>query len=484
MRLELTWTAARALKSVSAVLWRAALIAAATVASGCMTVGPDYHAPTLDLEPIGHVQNAADSVSLDAWWKGFNDPELDRIVARVRDQNLDLAAAMARVTQARAAAQAAGAKRLPSVELGLQVDAEHQSLRSPIGELASQQPGYNRDENLYDEGIGASWEADLFGSLRRGEEAAKAEAQAAEATHAGTRVMVTADAVDAYIQIRGNQERLRLAQQQIDVDTHLLSLIHQRNQFGASSDREVDRAKALVEQAKATVPPLQIALQAQLNRLDVLMGAQPGTYASELAAPTPIPSMPPVDMGVLPAQLLRHRPDVVAAERHLAASNARIGVAIADYYPHVSLGALLGFESLGREDLISAASFQPQLIAGLHWRLFDFGRVDAEVNDANGAYAEALALYRQSALRATEEVEDSLTELTQYARQSGSLDAEVVSLRDANASSERAYEAGSISLTDVLDTEQQLLAAQDDAVSARVNALRSTVFFYRAVGGG
>ena len=476
--------AVRALKSMCAVLLRAALMAGTAVASGCMTVGPNYQAPTLELKPIGHVQNAAESASLDTWWTGFNDAELDRIVARVRDENLDLAAALARVTQAHAAAQAAGAKRLPSGEVGVQADAEHQSLRSPIGQLASQQPGYNRDENLYDEGIGASWEADLFGGLRRGQEAAKAEAQAADAMHAGTRVTVTADAVDAYMQIRGNQERLRLAQQQIDVDNHLLSLIRQRNQFGASSDREVDRAQALVDQAKATVPPLQIALQAQLSRLDVLMGAQPGTYASELEAHAPIPAIPPLDVGVLPEQLLRHRPDVVAAERHLAASNARIGVAIVDYYPNVSLGALLGFESLGREDLISAASFQPQLIAGLHWRLFDFGRVDAEVANAKGAYAEALALYRQSALRATEEVEDSLTAQAQYAKQSDSLDAEVVSLRAANASSERAYEAGSISLTDVLDTEQQLLAAQDEAVSARVNVLRSTVFFYRAVGGG
>jgi NodT family efflux transporter outer membrane factor (OMF) lipoprotein len=471
-------------KSRWIVSLRSALLLAAAAMSSCVNVGPDYKPPNLDLKPIQNAQSASADVPLDTWWKGFNDPELDRIVARVRDQNLDLTAAMARVTQARAAAQAAGARRLPSGDLGLQADAEHQSLRSPIGELASQVPGYNRDEVLYDEGIGASWEMDLFGGLRRGEEAATAEAQAAQANHVGTRVMVTADAVDAYVQIRGDQERLRLAEQQIDVDTHLLALILQRNQFGASSDREVDRSKALVEQAKATVPPLQIALQAQLNRLDVLMGAQPGTYASELATQAPIPTLPPVDVNVQPAQLLRHRPDVVAAERHLAASNARIGVAMSEYYPHVSLGALLGFESLGSEDLISAASFQPQLMAGLRWRLFDFGRVDAEVNNAKGAYAEALALYRQAALRATEEVEDALTAQSQYAKQSDELDAEVVSLQHANASSERAYEAGSISLTDVLDTEQQLLAAQDEAVNARVNALRSSIFFYRAMGGG
>jgi NodT family efflux transporter outer membrane factor (OMF) lipoprotein len=463
--------------------WRWGLLSAAVALSGCVTVGPDYKTPSLDLKPIGNPQAAPTAWVPDTWWQGFKDPELDRIVERVRDQNLDLAAALARVSQANAVAQAARAKRLPSGELDLQADAEHQSLLSPVGELASPQPGYKRDEVLYDEGIGASWETDLFGGLRRGQEAATAEAQAAEASHAGTRVTVTADAVDAYVQIRGTQERLRLAQQQIAIDAHLLTLIRQRNQFGASSDREVDRAQALLEDAKATLPPLQIGLQAQLNRLDVLMGAQPGTYAAELEQQAPIPTLPLVNANVQPRQLLQHRPDVVAAERHLAAANARIGVAISDYYPHVSLGALLGFESLGADDMISAAAFQPQLIAGLRWRLFDFGRVDAEVNQAKGAYAEALAMYRQSALRATEEVENALTAEGQYARQSDTLNTEVVSLRDANASSERAYEAGSISLTEVLDTERQLLTAQDQAVSAHVNALRSAIFFYRAMGG-
>jgi NodT family efflux transporter outer membrane factor (OMF) lipoprotein len=460
----------------------------AGVVAGCVEVGPDYKAPDLDLKPMSHASStpvdAASLPPLDTWWQGFKDPELDRIVDRVRQQNLDLAAALARVTQAQAVAQAAGAKRLPSGELGLSADAEHQSLLSPVGELASAQPGYKRDEVLYDEGIGASWEMDLFGGLRRGEEAAKAEAQAAEASHLGVRVSITADAVDAYVQIRGEQERLRIAQRQIDVDTHLLSLIQQRNTYGASSDRELDQTKALVDRAKAIVPPLEITLQAQLNRLDVLMGAQPGTYASELQIQQPVPVIPAVNVSVQPEQLLRRRPDIVAAERQLAASNARIGVAISDYYPHVSLGALLGFESLGSNDLISAASFQPQLLGGLRWRLFDFGRVDAEVNDAKGAYAEALAHYRQTALRATEEVEDALTSQAQYTNQSSELSAETISLQHANASSERAYEAGSVSLTDVLDTERQLLAAQDEAVSARVNALRSAIFFYRAIGGG
>jgi NodT family efflux transporter outer membrane factor (OMF) lipoprotein len=457
--------------------------------TGCASVGPDYHAPPPDLKPLRAPaelpQPASNStVALDTWWQGFHDPELTRIVERAQSQNLDLAASLARVEQARAVAKAAGAQRLPSVDLAIQTDTEHQSLVSPIGGLASVTPGYKRNETLYDEGIGASWEADLFGGLRRGEEAAKAEAQAAEADRMGVRVSVTADAADTYFQIRGDQQRLQLAQQQIDVDSHILALIQERNAQGASSDRELAQAQALVEQAQATLPPLRLSLQTNFNRLDVLMGAQPGTYAAELGTASMQSALPPIHGELQPEALLQRRPDIIAAERRLAVSNARIGVAIADYYPNVSLAGLLGFESLGSASLISAASFQPQIVMGLRWRLFDFGKVDAEVRQAKGAHAEALAHYRQTVLRAAEDVEDGFTSVAQYENQSREIDAEVVALKRANRTTEEAYEAGSIAMIDVLDTERQLLVAQDDGARAHTNALRAAVFSFRAMGGG
>jgi NodT family efflux transporter outer membrane factor (OMF) lipoprotein len=461
----------------------------AVLLAGCASVGPDYQAPAPDLKPL-HVpaelaqQHATGTVALDTWWRGFHDPELDRIVERAQSQNLDLAASLARVEQARAVARAAGAQRLPTVDLIVQTDTEHQSLVSPIGELASAVPGYKRDETLYDEGIGASWEVDLFGGLRRGEEAARAEAAAAEADRLGVRVSVSADAADAYLQARGDQQRLRLAQEQIAVDNHILALIQERHAQGASSDRELAQTEALVEQARATLPPLRISLQAELNRLDVLMGAQPGSYAAELGGATALPVLPPIHGDLQPVDLLRRRPDIIAAERRLAASNARIGVALADYYPNISLGALLGFESLGPASLISAAAFQPQLVMGLRWRLFDFGKVDAEVSQARGAHAEALARYRQTVLRAAEDVEDAFTAVAQYESQSREIDAEIAFLKRANQTTEQAYEAGSISLTDVLDTQRQLLMAQDEGVRAHTDALRAAVHTFRAMGGG
>src|SRR5258707_83688 len=192
-----------------------------------------------------------------------------------------------------------------------------------------------------------SYRIDLFGGLRRGAEAATEEEQAAEAEHLGTRVSVVAEAADAYMQIRGTQARLIFTKEQIATDEHLLQLVSQRKAAGIASDREQAQAEAVLAQARATVPQLKIILEAQLNRLDVLIGVQPGAYAAELAAPSDIPVIPAITALANPSELLRRRPDIIAAERRVAASNARIGQALAEYYPKISLSGFLGTEAIG-----------------------------------------------------------------------------------------------------------------------------------------
>jgi NodT family efflux transporter outer membrane factor (OMF) lipoprotein len=424
------------------------------------------------------------TAALDNWWTEFNDAALTRIVERALGQNLDLAAAVTRVDQARAAAQEAGARLLPQGESGASVNQLHQSLTGPIGAIAHDLPGYYRNQRSYDAGVGAGWEIDLFGGLRRGAEAARDEAQAAESEHMALRVSVVAEAADAYFQVRGDQARLAIAQSQVDNDTRLLGLIRLRLAKGASSDKEVAQAEALWRQARATIPPLETALEAQLNRLDVLMGAQPGTYAAELAQPAAIPSTPAIPADQDASDLLRRRPDIIAAERRLAASNARIGVAVAEYYPKISLAGALGFDSLSAARFLSADSFQPQAMAGLRWRLFDFGRVDAEVAQANSAHARALLAYRQSVLRATEDVENAFTSLLQLQIEIHELGDEVDALRRARETSQELYLAGASSLTDVLDAERESLVAQDQLARARADSDRSAVASFRALGGG
>jgi hydrophobe/amphiphile efflux-1 (HAE1) family protein/NodT family efflux transporter outer membrane factor (OMF) lipoprotein len=467
-----------------------AMVLALSLCVGGCAVGPRYVKPTTNLAPfhnlagVNATKPAFPAPTLESWWTGFNDPMLATVVQRALDQNLDLAAAFARVRQARAAAAAAGAQLLPTADLEATGTAVHQSVVNPFGSVANGFPGYSRDQREYTVGAAASWEIDLSGGLRRGRAAAADELQAAEAERLGTRITVAAEAADAYVQVREFQARLAVAQQLIDTDTHLLELVEVRRRVGVADDREVAQAEALLEQARSTVPSLRVALEAQLNRLDVLMGAQPGTYAEELSKPGTIPGIPAIGDADQPLDVLRRRPDIIAAERRLAASNERIGVAISDYYPKISLSGVLGFDSTNGGTLFNGKAFQPIGTGALRWRLFDFGKIEAEVAQSRGAYAEALAEYRQAALRATEDIENALIELAQTRVRLEELQGEVKSLTRARDLSERAYKAGAIPLTDVLDADSQLLVARNDVESTRAAAARAAVRTFRALGGG
>jgi len=473
---------------------RAASLAIAGLIAGSLAacaVGPDYRKPDSPM-PATYPHAAAlealnasrEPVSLDTWWNGFKDPQLTKIIQRALDENLDLAASVARVEQARAAANYAGAELLPQGSAFGTVTKQRQSVEGAQGRIGSALPGYSRNVTSYSVGVGASWEIDIAGGLRRGAEAADAELQAAEASHIGVRILVAAEAADAYFRVRGAQARIAIAHQQEETSRKLLELVRLRLSQGIGAEREQAQAEAQLAQTRVTIPPLQIELETQLNRLDVLMGAQPGTYASELSQPVDQISVPQVALAQGPANLLQRRPDVIAAERRLAASNARIGVATAEYYPKLSLSALLGFESLSAGKLFTAQAFQPTALAGLRWRLFDFGRVDAEVAQAKGVNAEALANYRKSMLRATEDVENALISLTQLEAQSRELDREIDAQIRARNASEDAYKGGAVSLYEVLEQDRQLLAARDEHARVQADNARAAVAAFRSLGGG
>ena len=465
-------------------------LAAAALLAGC-AVGPNYQAP--DVAPafayhggttLAARAGEAPAPALTDWWLGFDDPELARVVERTIAQNLDLAAAQERVAQARAALARAGAARLPDASVDGSVARERQSLRSPLGEIASHAPGYERTQTLAQLGVGASWEADIAGKLSRGEQAADAELAVAQAEHAGVRISLAAEAADAYLRVRGAQSRIAIAQGQIDNEAQLVDLVRLRRDKGLGTAREVAQAEGVLLQAQATLPPLRREMATQLFRLDVLTGVAPGTSEAEVTATSITFKVPAIATAGGPAELLRRRPDVVAAERRLAASNARIGVAIAGYYPSFSLSGVLGFESLAPGQLLSASAFQPAALAGLHWRLFDFGRVDAEVAQARGANREALLRYREAMLRATEDVEDAIVAVTELENQHALLAKEVDAHLQARDAAQDAYRGGAVSLVEVLDEDRQLLAAQDLLASVRTDDARSAVAAFRALGGG
>lgn len=467
----------------SAWMSMAMALALGTAVSGCM-VGPDYVKPAATLAPFhNHVAGTA-STDLARWWAGFDDPMLAAMIDRALAQNLDVHAALARVQQSRAAASGASAELWPTLGLEASAGTQRQSLSSPLGGLASAQPGYRRNQQEYRVGPVASWEIDLAGGLRRGAAAARAEAEAFDAALAGVRITVAADTADAYLQVRGLQGRIAVTLDQIDADGKLLALVRVRRRAGAADDREIAQSDAVLMQARAALPALRGALEAQLNRLDVLMGEQPGTYASALAAPAAIPAAPGIGDTAQPVDVLRRRPDVIAAERRLAAANERIGVAIAGYYPDISLSGALGFDSTRAHDLFRSDAFQPAATGLIRWRLFDFGRVDAEIAQARGANAEALAQYRHAVLHAAEDVENALMAFAQANLLSNERDGEVAALTRARDLSALAYKAGTVTLTDVLNADRQLLFARDDLTSSRANATRAAVAVFRALGGG
>jgi NodT family efflux transporter outer membrane factor (OMF) lipoprotein len=452
-------------------------------------VGPDYHRPDIALTPAFHTPapdpaHATAPAALDAWWKGFNDPELSKIVERAAAQNLDLAEARARLIQSRAAAKAAGAALLPAANLTGSVADGRQSALSPLGEIGSHLPGYPRDYDDYALNAGAGWDIDLFGGLRRARQAAVADAKGARARADAVKIAVEADAADAYLQVRAYQARLAVARGQEAVRRDLVALLSLRQGEGISAERELHEAQAELEAVRATVPPLTAGLESQLNRLDVLMGAQPGTFRAELIAEAPVPTPPTWVIAETPADLLRRRPDIIAAEQRLIAANARIGAAISDYYPKVSIQALLGVDSLDASEVFSGQAFQRQVAAGFRWRLFDFGRIDAEVAEARGQDAEALAAYRSSILRAAEEVEDAMSDLAQDQARAAALDRQIAELKQARRQAEEAYEGGVISLIEVRDADRDILNASDKLARSRAGAARAAVASFRALGGG
>jgi NodT family efflux transporter outer membrane factor (OMF) lipoprotein len=446
--------------------------------------GPGYVAPHIDV-PAAY-RNAAPAgapLALDKWWLHFDDPELTRLVELGLAQNLDLAAAGERVAQARAVARQAGAALLPTLDARAGIAAERQSLESPLGKIASSSPGYQRGAVLRQEALAASWELDIAGGLARGREQRSAEAEAAEAARMGVRVSLVAEVADSWLRVRGARLRLALAGEALDADRRLLRLVRERRAGGLATQGEEAQAEARVAQIKAGLPAFEAEIASQLNRLDVLLGASPGSLAPRTAGPLRPMALPAVGSDLQPAELLRRRPDVVAAERRLAAASAAAGVARAEYYPKVSLSALLGMESL-RTGVPQGANFQPVIAAGLRWRLFDFGAIDAEVAGADAASREALLRYRQAMLGATEEVEDTLLRSAALREQQAALREQVDAAGRARAQAHETYLAGAAGLMDELELDRQVVAARDRLSQAETDAGRALVASFRALGGG
>jgi len=458
--------------------------------AGC-AVGPDYIRPAVPMLEQFHGQAAIDqrhatsNADLVTWWAGFGDARLTRFVTLALEQNLDLAQASARVNQARAGLGAANAALLPSGIISGQAARAYQSIETPLGQVLNSTPGFDRYGSSYEADVGASWELDVFGGLRRGREAALADYQASEAGVVATRLAVAAQTADIYITIRGLQSRLDVARKQVQTEQDLLSTITLLYNKGLTAELQVKQAEGALAQVQASIPVLETGLDTAMNALDVMLGALPGTYRVELAEASDIPTPPQIAAAGSPGELLRRRPDLIVAERRLAASNARIGVAIAEYYPKVSLSGLVGSAtSISSGNLFTSGANQASGVLGLRWRLFDFGRINAQIGLTKGQEAEALAAYRLAALHATEDVENAFSALVNREQQTVVLTQGVDSLSRARSLSFTAYQKGAISLIEVLQADENLLRASDARVQAQTESARAAVAAFKALGGG
>jgi len=450
-------------------------------------VGPDYrppetHPPRQWSEPLdgGETSRGAD---LAQWWKTFHDPELDALVTRALDANLDLRLAQARVREARARRGLAGAALGPSVNASGSAGREKQSANQPLfaGLLP---PGTPMTSDVYQAGFDAAWELDLFGGARRGTEAADAALAAAGYSLADAQVSLVAEVARNYVAARGLQQRLAIARQNLEAQRDIAELAESRYQQGFTSSLEPEQAATVLAQTESRVPALEADLQAAVHHLGVLLGREPGALGQELAATAPIPAAPPEVPAGLPADLVRRRPDIRVAERRLAEASARIGVAKADLYPRFSLAGSFGWESTRSGSLATPASSAWSWGPAFRWPVFDMGKVRANIRVQDARQEQALAAYGKSVLTGFEDVENALVA---YAKEQ----ARNVPLRAAVAASGRAlevarqqYGSGLASFINVLDAERTGYQAQDSLVESDQAVAQDLIMLFKALGGG
>jgi NodT family efflux transporter outer membrane factor (OMF) lipoprotein len=438
--------------------------------AGC-TLGPNYRAPapaTLQVPETYYQRGAGEqSADLSRWWDQYNDPLLTRLIGEASASNLDLAVASSRLVQARESLVQARAGLVPTV-----------GASGSVGRTV----GDGTDRTNFSVGADASWEIDLFGRIRRGIEAAGADAQAVYYDREALRVAIAAELATNYIQARLTQERLALARENLAIADDNLQIAQWRVQAGLASSLDSEQARAARAQTAATIPSLEQNFSSATYRIAVLTGRAPGTLTAELGEVKPVPRAPRDVAAGIPADTLRQRPDVRSAERSLAAATARIGVAEAQLYPGLRLSGSIGTSAFSLGGLFNAIT--GNILAGIDQTLFDGGRLRSQLRSQQAATEGALATYRQSVLTALEDVENALAALNAARQRQVEF---TIALDAANNSAILAriqYRSGLTSFDQLLDVESRLVSARDGLASSRADEALALVQLYRALGGG
>ncbi|MCB9888834.1 MAG: efflux transporter outer membrane subunit [Planctomycetes bacterium] len=448
--------------------------------AGC-TVGPDFRPPERVMPAAWRqprVAGLSDAPPTDAdWWKTFGDPLLTRLVDQALAQNLDLRAQLARLSAARALRGVAAADGWPSVDGRANYEDRRESRNTPFGAFIPR-------TSIHTVAADAVWELDLWGRVRRGVEAAERDLGAREADLAGARLSVAAEVVSTYVDLRAAQRRLRIAQANLSLQQQTLTLVRSRLNAGLVAERDVAQAATNVESTRARLPTLETAaLQAQ-HRLAVLLGRAPAELPSTLNEPGELPRLPvSVAVGV-PADLLRRRPDVRAAEWRLAAEVARIGVAEAERYPRLSLGGTLGLSANALKDVFTDGSDLSVFGPSLRWNLFDGGRLRNRIRSLEASAEAAQIDWERTVLLALEEAENAFVRFVREQARRTALGRAAAQAARAVELARTQYRTGLTDFQAVIDSERTVATVQDELVGSDAAVATSMVAIFKALGGG
>jgi NodT family efflux transporter outer membrane factor (OMF) lipoprotein len=458
-------------------------LSAAWLSGGCK-VGPNFKPPQPAM-PAGFVgvTNAAaakQSVSpappgdLAQWWRKFNDPKLSGLVAQALQTNLDLQLAKARLRQARAQRGVVAGGLWPAVTASGSYSRTH----SPP---AAAPPG---DHDLFQAGLDALWELDVFGGVRRNVESANASIIAAQEDLHDVQVSLVAEVALDYLQLRGFQQQIAVAQDNVKAQEHTAALTRQVFRAGFNSGLDVANADATVATTRAAIPVLETSAQQSIYALSVLLARPPADLLADLLAPGPLPATPPAVPVGLPSELLRRRPDIRQAEAQLHAAVAQIGVAVADLFPKFSLTGSLTYQNNVLGNLFMGVSRSSSFGPTVTWPIFQGGSIAANIRVQKALRDQSYLTYQKTVLTALQDVENALIAFDKEWEHRQALSDAVLFNRKAVDLSVTLYTAGQTDFLNVLTAQRSLYAAQDALVQSTVSTVTDLVALYKALGGG
>ncbi|MHB1099881.1 MAG: efflux transporter outer membrane subunit [Burkholderiales bacterium] len=461
----------------------AALLCVSTLA-GC-SMAPTYRQPVTPVPAaykgavgIWKQASPSDRLSRGDWWKIYNDALLDKLIVQLDAANADLAAAVAHFDQATAYAAQANSYLFPTVNAGTYVTRNRQSVHRARRSPTSTAPNVYGDNAI---GLMADYEVDLWGRVHNLAAAGEAGAQAAAEDLESIRLSLRAQLADDYLALRSLDAQSRLLEDEVAAYTRALALTRNRFEGGIDSALDVSRAKAQLDTANAKRADIAASRALYEHAIATLVGVPASGFSIEPVVMDM--HLPEIPIGV-PATLLQRRPDIAAAERRLFEANARIGIAKAAFFPTVMLGAGAGYESTYQSALITAPNLIWSIGPSALLTLFDAGRREAMVEEAQAAYNVAGAQYRSTVLRAFQEVEDNLSLLNELSKESVALKAAVVDTKRTLELAMNRYREGVVNYLEVVTAQTAAQQAQLDELNLRKRRLQASVNLIRALGGG